>query len=82
MNIFNKVLENIELIMIQSNNTKVEKWSSTGISLQDEIIEYLKRQGFSKIEIVSPGLNPNYVPSIREEFDAGLYNSGIIIGKK
>jgi len=83
MNIFNKVLENIELIMIQSNNTKVEKWSSCGISLQDEIIEYLKQQGFSKIEIVSPGLNHNYVPvSIREKFDVGLYNSGIIIGKK
>ena len=83
MNIFNKVLENVKLIMIQSNNTKLGKWNSYGISLPDEIIEYLKQQGFSKIEIVSPGLNHNYVPvSIREKFDVGLYNCGIIIGKK
>jgi hypothetical protein len=83
MNIFNKVLENVKLIMIQSNNTKVDKWNSYKISLQDEIIEYLKQQGFSKIEIVSPGLNHNYVSvSIREKFDVRLYNCGIIIGKK
>ena len=83
MNIFNKVLENVKLIMIQSNNTKVDKWNSYGISLPDEIIEYLKQQGFSKIEIVSPGLNHNYVPvSIKEKFDIRLYNCGIIIGKK
>ena len=83
MNIFNKVLENVKLIMIQSNNTKVDKWNSYKIFLQDEIIEYLKQQGFSKIEIVSPGLNHNYVSvSIREKFDVRLYNCGIIIGKK
>jgi predicted TPR repeat methyltransferase len=83
MNIFNKVLENVKLIMIQSNNTKVDKWNSYKISLQDEIIEYLKQQGFSKIEIVSPGLNHNYVSvSIREKFDVRLFNCGIIIGKK
>ena len=83
MNIFNKVLENVKLIMIQSNNTKVDKWNSYKISLQDEIIEYLKQQGFSKIEIVSPGLNHNYVSvPIREKFDVRLYNCGIIIGKK
>jgi len=87
MNILNKILENVKLIMIQSNNTKVGKWNSYNISLQDGIIEYLKQQGFSKIEIVSPGLNCNYVPvSIGDTSffrnPDGLYNPGIIIGKK
>jgi len=79
MNIFNKILENIELIMIQSKfkeknqwewdkseyatspDTKIIKNNSYENYAMDEIVKYLKQQGFSKIEIVSPDSNCSLV---------------------
>ena len=79
MNIFNKTLENIELIMIQSKFKEKNQWEwdkseyATSPTTQiiknnsyenyamDEIVKYLKQQGFSKIEIVSPDSNCSLV---------------------
>ena len=79
MNIFNKMLENVELIMIQSkfkeknqwewdkseyaqsSATQIKKWNSYENYAMDEIVKYLKQQGFSKIEIVSPDSNCSLV---------------------
>jgi len=79
MNIFNKTLENVELIMIQSKfkeknqwewdkseyatspDTKIIKNNSYENYAMDEIVKYLKQQGFSKIEIVSPDSNCSLV---------------------
>jgi SAM-dependent methyltransferase len=79
MSIFNKVLENVELIMIQSkfkeknqwewdkseyaqsSVTQIKKWNSYENYAMDDIVKYLKQQGFSKIEIVSPDSNCSLV---------------------
>jgi SAM-dependent methyltransferase len=79
MNIFNKMLENVELIMIQSKfkeknqwewdkseyaqspATQIKKWNSYENYAMGEIVKYLKQQGFSKIETVSPDSNCSLV---------------------